>query len=100
MKQECKLVLGVLSVGLLAFAQSGQSGNATGSANRLAGADQTFVMKAAEGGIAEVKLGTLAAQKATDPAVKSFGQQMVDDHSKANDELKSVASSRSWARTM
>jgi len=54
-------------------------------------ADHTFVMKAAEGGMAEVKLGQLAADKATSEDVKKFGQRMVSDHSKANDELKSLA---------
>ncbi len=53
--------------------------------------DATFAMKAAQGGMAEVQMGQLAAQKAVTPDVKSFGQQMVDDHSKANDKLKSVA---------
>jgi putative membrane protein len=48
-------------------------------------------MNAAVGGMAEVEMGRLAAQKATDERVKQFGQKMVDDHSKANDELKEVA---------
>jgi putative membrane protein len=91
MKHNCKSLVGTLAVGLLAlapaFAQSG-------SANRLAGADHTFVTKAAEGGLAEVQLGNLAKDKATNPDVKTFGQQMVDDHSKANDELKTLASSK------
>jgi len=88
---------GILTVGLLAltpmFAQSDQVEKAE-SANRLAAADNTFVTKAAEGGLAEVELGNLAKDKASDPAVKSFGQQMVDDHGKANDELKQLASSK------
>jgi putative membrane protein len=54
--------------------------------------DDTFAKKAAEGGLTEVALGQLAAQKASDPAVKAFGQRMVDDHSKANDQLKNIAS--------
>jgi|HubBroStandDraft_3_1064219.scaffolds.fasta_scaffold01404_2 putative membrane protein len=57
----------------------------------LKATDKTFVRKAAEGGMAEVELGKLAASKASDPEVKSFGQKMVDDHSKANDKLKQVA---------
>jgi putative membrane protein len=57
--------------------------------------DSKFAMTAAHGGAAEVMMGQLAAQKATDPAVKSFGQQMVDDHSKANGQLMSVAQSES-----
>ena len=50
--------------------------------------DKKFVMDAAVGGMAEVELGKLAAEKATNPEVKQFGQRMVDDHTKANDELK------------
>jgi putative membrane protein len=127
MKQDCKNLVGLLTVGLLAlapvYAQSssgagqgqaagqssaGQSDTQTqksrrqstktadqsaNSANRM-GSDQTFVTKAAHGGMAEVKLGTLATQKASNADVKAFGQQMVDDHSKANDELKQLASTK------
>ncbi|HYM26039.1 MAG TPA: DUF4142 domain-containing protein [Vicinamibacterales bacterium] len=53
--------------------------------------DTTFVAKAARGGMAEVELGKLATEKASSDEVKKFGQRMVDDHSKANDELKSIA---------
>jgi putative membrane protein len=53
--------------------------------------DQAFVMKAAKGGLAEVELGQLAAEKGTSDEVKKFGQRMVSDHGKANDELKSLA---------
>lgn len=64
------------------------------SANRMAGADSTFAKKAAQGGMAEVKLGELAKDHASNDAVKKFGQRMVDDHSKANDQLKQVASKK------
>lgn len=69
----------------------------TGHADRMTGAgspDQTFMTKAAQGGIAEVALGKLAKDHAENQAVKDFGQKMVDDHSKANDELKSIASKK------
>jgi putative membrane protein len=55
--------------------------------------DAAFAIKAAQGGLAEVKLGQLAAEKASSPDVKAFGQQMIDDHTKANDQLKAVAES-------
>jgi putative membrane protein len=54
--------------------------------------DKKFVKDAALGGMAEVELGKLATQKAASEAVKQFGQKMVDDHTKANDQLKEVAS--------
>ena len=60
-------------------------------------ADKTFVKKAAEGGLAEVELGKLAAEKGASPEVKQFGQKMVDDHGKANEQLKSLAQSKQIA---
>jgi len=78
--------------------QSSSSRDKTGSSmsgsGQLSAADRHFVMEAASGGMAEVELGKLATQKASNDEVKSFGQMMVDDHSKANDELKSLASSK------
>lgn len=44
--------------------------------------------------MAEVELGKLAAERASSPDVKQFGQRMVDDHTKANDQLKQVASEK------
>ena len=58
-----------------------------------AGANDTvFAKKAAQGGMAEVKLGQLAQQKGTADSVKKFGARMVEDHGKAGDELKQAAS--------
>lgn len=56
--------------------------------------DQRFVMATAGVGIAEVELGKLASEKATSPDVKSFGQRMATDHSKAGDELKTLAQNK------
>jgi putative membrane protein len=44
-----------------------------------------------------VQLGKLAQKMGTSEQVKQFGQQMVTDHSKANDELKAVAKSKNIA---
>ncbi len=62
-----------------------------GAKHMMKSSDTTFAVKAAQGGLAEVKMGQLAADKASNPDVKAFGQQMVDDHTKANDQLKAVA---------
>ena len=53
--------------------------------------DKTFMKKAAKGGMMEVAMGKTAEQNAQSEDVKSFGKRMVTDHSKANDELKSIA---------
>ena len=57
--------------------------------------DSDFAKEAAEGGMMEVKLGQLAQEKGTNDAVKEFGKRMVDDHSAANDKLKSIAGQES-----
>lgn len=57
-------------------------------------ADHKFAMEAAMGGMMEVELGRLAAQKGASDEVRQFGQRMVDDHSKANEELMRIGSSK------
>jgi putative membrane protein len=74
-------------------ATTSSSQSAMGTTN-LSSSDRKFIEKAAVGGMAEVQLGKLATQKAGADQVKQFGQRMVDDHSKANDQLKQVASSK------
>ena len=53
--------------------------------------DKMFVHKALQGGMAEVELGQLALTKSSDPDVKKFAQQMVDDHTKMGEDMKAVA---------
>jgi putative membrane protein len=67
--------------------------NATAAKSAVAGADRQFAMKAAQGGMGEVELGKLAQSKAQNEQVKAFGERMANDHSKAGDKLKQVASS-------
>ncbi len=69
------------------------TGEQTGMGN-MTSQDRNFVMDAAMGGMMEVELGRMAAQQGASDAVKQFGQRMVDDHSKANEELMSLASSK------
>lgn len=58
-----------------------------GSNSQLSALDNQFVMDAAHGGMAEVRLGQLALQRATDPQVKQFAQRMIQEHTQANAEL-------------
>jgi putative membrane protein len=55
--------------------------------------DKIFLRKAAQGGLAEVKLGQLAAEKGSSDAVKSFGNKMVTDHTLLDNQMKPVADS-------
>ena len=59
--------------------------------------DENILMKAAEINLEDVQLGQLAQQKGTHADVKSLGQMMVTEHSKAMDDLKALASSKSIA---
>lgn len=70
-------------------------GHGTGAAQGTpTAADAMFIRTAAIDGMAEVEHGRLAAQHATHDEVKQFGQRMVDDHSKAGDEVKGMASQK------
>jgi len=53
--------------------------------------DQEFLAKALEGNILEVQLGEKARDKASNDRVKKFAQRMIDDHSKARQELMDIA---------
>jgi len=89
----CLAVAGLVT---LAAAQQNQnsmgSASSAGTSSKLTVNDQRFIKEAAEGGMAEVELGKLAVQKASSDDVKQFGQRMIDDHSRANNNLKQVAS--------
>jgi len=66
-----------------------------GTANATSPAfDSEFMTKAASGGMLEVKLGQEIVKRATTPEAKQFAQQMVTDHTKANNELKALAAKK------
>lgn len=89
-------VIAVLAGAVGITPASAQDANSSKSAKTMMvkGADQKFVMEASQGGMTEVKLGKLAQDKASSADVKQFGQRMVDDHTKAGDQLKSIASTK------
>ena len=84
-------VAGLCGLGAAAQTSAMKSDSATAGMDT---ADRAFVKKAAQGGMAEVELGKLATERASNPDVKKFGERMVNDHTKANDQLKEVASSK------
>lgn len=56
-----------------------------------AASSDDFVDAATEAGIAEVVTGKLAQEKSQSADIKKFAQQMVTDHTKANQELGEIA---------
>ena len=56
--------------------------------------DRQFIIDAAQGGMAEVSLGQMASQRATNDAVKQYAQRMVQEHTQANRELLRIASQK------
>ena len=54
-----------------------------------------FLVKAANGGMAEVSAGKLAEGKATSADVKRFAGMMVNDHTGANSQVMALAAARS-----
>jgi putative membrane protein len=113
------LVAVLVSVGLatvLVAAQPDQNSNSSATSNMnqngnmnsnmsgsnkntsmLGSSDRKFMMEAAMGGMEEVELGKLAAERGSTDAIKQFGQRMVDEHTKANEELMQIASMKGVA---
>jgi len=56
--------------------------------------DRNFIQDAAKGGMMEVHMGRLGVERGTSPGVKSLSQTLISDHSKANEELSSLASKK------
>ncbi|MGA2584136.1 MAG: DUF4142 domain-containing protein [Tepidisphaeraceae bacterium] len=56
--------------------------------------DRQFVHDAAIAGMEEVQLGQMATQQASSDQAKQFGQMMVTDHTKINDQLQTLASQK------
>lgn len=81
------IITAFAAAGLLAlapaFAQTGR-----------ADLDDKFLHDAAAGGMMEVELGHLAMERAASAEVKAFGQRMVMDHGRANQQLTQIATSK------
>jgi len=80
-----------LTLAALAAALVVPTARAQQPAGKAAVNDALFAAAAAIGGVAEVSLSELGMQKATDPELKKFSQQMVSEHTRMNDELTALA---------
>lgn len=56
--------------------------------------DRQFASQAAEAGLAEVQMGQLAVERASNDEVKEYAQEMIQEHTQANNELKQLAAQK------
>jgi putative membrane protein len=74
-----------------AVGTAGEGASADADRNNVTAGTRDWVEDRLVGGMTEVKLGELASQKAQNADVKAFARMMVQDHTKAGEELKQVA---------
>lgn len=86
LKLKLSLIGAVLAVGAFADDIKANKGKA----------DATFVEEAYVAAQSEIRLSQLAVRQSSDPAVKQFAQQLIDDHTKANDALRGVAEGKGF----
>ena len=97
-----KLAMSAIAVSFLLPASFAQSASETGkesrgttdSKSKLPSGEERFMKEAASGGLMEVQLGKVAAEKGSHQRVKDFGKRMQADHSKANEQLKKIAAKK------
>lgn len=65
--------------------------------NQLNSQDQTFMAQAAMNNRAEIRAGQIASTRGNTAMVRSFGQQMVTEHTQAQSQLMSISSSTGYA---
>jgi putative membrane protein len=70
------------------------SSTASQAGSKVSPSTSTFLKNAADGGMMEVELAKVAEQKASNDQVKSLAQKIEQDHTQANSQLTSLASSK------
>lgn len=77
-----------------AFAASAHPDNRDSAASGSSAADTVFIEKATEGGMAEMQMARTALTKSSNDKVKALAQRIIDDHTKANEALKTLAQNK------
>ena len=70
------------------------------STTALSKKDVSFIHDAANGGMAEVRMGEIGLQRGQSADVKALAQKLITDHKKANDSLKELATSKGMSIPM
>jgi putative membrane protein len=100
-KNTARIATTLVAAMALAFGAAAQTPSTTtdaaatkSTAAKLDRADSNFMKDAAKAGNAELEGSKLALSKSTNSQVKTFAQKMIDDHTKAADELKTLATAK------
>lgn len=88
------LVFAGIVAGVGGLATPALAGDDLPGTEKWAKVDREFLTKAAQGGLYEVRVAQLALERTRNATVHTFAQKMIDDHSKANDQLKQLASQK------
>lgn len=82
---------------LVGLARPSEASLSSDKDNLLKSGDRNFVIEAASGGMAEVKLGQLAKERGQSDIVRMFAQHMIDDHTRLSNELQQLANRKNIA---
>jgi putative membrane protein len=88
------MLLRTLTLASLTVALTTPAAYSQGTAAKAPVDDTLFANAAALGGMAELSISELGVQKATDPELKRFSQQMIDDHTRMNGQLTALANQK------
>jgi putative membrane protein len=83
-----------LCLAALASLVAAPAAHAQATAAKTAVNDALFAAAAASGGMAELALSELGVQRATDPELKKFSEKMIEEHTRMNGELTTLAASQ------
>jgi putative membrane protein len=87
----------LIAIAILGVSPFGAAARESHTDRMVSSVDTTFLSKAAQDDLTNAVFGKLGAQKATNPKVKQFGQRMVDDQARINDQLHALVTNKGVA---
>jgi putative membrane protein len=91
----CSFVLLFTQLGFGATSSSGEQTFSQDRSSQFSSKDRTFLMEAAQGGMAEVEMARNGIEMGQNEAVKNLSRRLLADHSRMNDELRQLAANKS-----
>jgi putative membrane protein len=73
---------------------AGSSASGAATSGSVSKSDQKMMKDLAQANMAEIEAAKVAQQKSSSEEVKTFAQKMIDDHTKASDQLQQLAQAK------